>query len=227
LDEATRQNHSTVVATVILVVIAMFLGGNFFRRDIYALSPPLYWIFDFLKFVVVPTGAAVVLARRYAILPKHYGLRWEASREDWGHFLGLTIFLALILNLVYYTTQQAALLVFRPEPITGFYNDINPRGLLRVPVTLYLAVTAGIVEEVVFRGLPLLYLEHRYPNAVPRRTYLFGTALCFGLIHWPNGPHEFVATFVFGLLAAAIYLRLRDLWPLVAAHILIDVYNFA
>lgn len=227
LNQRAQLNDSDALVLGFAVVAAVFLTSGFFRRDLYALSPALYWVFDFLKFVVVPAAAALVLAKRYGLRPRHYGLRGIAEHETWGHFIGLTIFLALILALTYYATWHIAWRLLRPEAALPFYQEINPKGLLRIPVTLYMGVTAGVVEEVLFRGLPLLYLERRFPNSLPRKPYILGTALLFGLVHWGDGPHQVLATFAFGVLAAALYLRLRDLWPLITAHAIIDIYTFA
>jgi membrane protease YdiL (CAAX protease family) len=207
--------------------MAPFLLAALFCRELYTHSPMLYWIFDFLKFVALPTAAAVYLARVHAIWPKHYGLRNVVEHEGWVHFGGLTIFLTLFLGLVYYATFYTAWYAIRPDPVPVFYKEINPSGLLRIPATLYFAVTAGVVEEVFCRGLPLLYLERRFPARLPSVLYIVGTATIFGLIHWGNGPHEVVATFVFGLAAAIFYLRLRELWPLIGAHIIINLLVFA
>ena len=224
VDEAQASRAAVLGLSVVGLV---FLVSGFFRRELYAYNAPLYWGFDLFKFVVVPVAVALFLAKRYRIQPKHYGLRGVADGETWLQFIGLALFLVLILDLVYYASWYIGWLIFRPENVTAFYREINPDGLLRIPVTLYMAVTAGIVEEVFFRGLPLHLLERQFPNQVPRRAYVLGTAAAFGLIHWPNGTHEVLATFVFGLLAASIYLRLRDLWPLIVAHALIDLYGFA
>jgi membrane protease YdiL (CAAX protease family) len=227
LNQPARLDDSDIIALGFAVVAVIFLSSSFFRRDLYELSPALYWAFDVLKFVVVPAAAALFLAKYLAIRPKHYGLRGIAQHETWGHFFGLTIFLALILDFAYYASWYIAWFALQPEVGPLFYQEINPRGLLRVPVTLYMAISAGVVEEIFFRGLPLLYLERRFPNALPRKSYILGTAALFGLIHWGNGPHEVMATFVFGVLAAILYLRLRDLWPLIVAHAAIDIHEFA
>jgi len=205
----------------------LFLVGTFFRRDLYAHSAALYWAFDIIKFVVLPVAALAILVRVYGIRPRDYGVRGVAKNETWGQFIGLIVFLVLILDLVYYATWYSAWLVLRPELVAPFYKQINPTGLLRLPTALYLAVTAGFVEEVFFRGLPLLYLERKFGTALPRKSYVLGTAVIFGVVHWGNGLLEVVATFAFGLLAATLYLRLRDLWPLIGAHIVIDMVAFA
>ena len=227
MNQAGSAQASRVVALGFLVVGAVFFASGLFRRELYALNAPLYWIFDFFKFIVLPAAVLLLLAKRYGVQPKHYGLRGLAERESWATLLGLAVFLALILDLAYYASWYIGWLIFGPGDGATFYQEINPAGPLRIPVTLYMALTAGIVEEIFFRGLPLFLLERWFPNEVPRHVYVLGTAVVFGLIHWPNGPHEVLATFAFGLLAAGIYLRLRDLWPLIVAHALVDIYGFA
>jgi membrane protease YdiL (CAAX protease family) len=227
LERTRTIRQPDAVAIAFIVVLVPFLISSFFRRELYAHSAALYWLFDFAKFVILPAAALAILARRYAIRPRDYGMRGVAEHETWGHFLGLNIFLMLILNLVYHVTLYVTWLVLGPEVAQPFYHAINPTGWLRLPGTIYLSVTAGLVEEIFFRALPLLYLERRFGDAVPRKTYVLGTAILFAIIHWGNGPYEVVATFAFGVLAAILYLRLRDLWPLIGAHVIIDAIGFA
>jgi membrane protease YdiL (CAAX protease family) len=226
LEQARRATQPDVVLGVLAVVLMPFLVDGFIRRELYATSPGLYWAFDALKFVAMPGVAAILLARRFGISPRDYGIRGVAASESWGHFISLTAFLALVLALVYYAALYVACLIFRPEVAPSFYQGINPQGLLRLPVILYLSVTAAVVEEVIYRGLPLWYLERRFNDLSLHTPYAIGTAILFGLIHWENGVHEIVATFAFGVLAAVLYLRLRDLWPLIGAHFVIDMWTF-
>jgi membrane protease YdiL (CAAX protease family) len=153
-------------------------------------------------------------------------MREVAENESWVHFVGLTIVLAVVLSLAYHFAQIIASVIIRPPETAPFFKSAAPDGLFRFPVVLYLAITAGIVEEIFFRGLPLLYVIERFPAKIPTRTYVVTTALLFGSIHWENGGHEVVATFIYGVLAAAYYVKLRDLWPLIGAHALIDVWEF-
>ena len=77
--EATRQpadraaQPDELVLTTALV-LAPFLVDGFFRRDLYGLSPSLYWAFDFLKFVAIPAVGAMFLARAFGVRPKDYGI---------------------------------------------------------------------------------------------------------------------------------------------------------
>ena len=88
------------------------------------------------------------------------------------------------------------------------------------------SATAGVVEEIFCRALPLLYLSERFGKSLPKGLYVITTALIFGVGHWENGNIEVIATCVFGLFAGALYLKLRDLWPLIAAHALMDLWAF-
>jgi membrane protease YdiL (CAAX protease family) len=220
---AQRAGQPDFLIVAVALVLTFFLIDGFVRRELYAISPSLYWAFDFLKFVVLPAAAAICLARAFGVRPEHYGIRGVAQNETWVQFIGLTFFVALLLAGVHYATYYVAWFVLRPEVAQPFYQEINPAGILRVPAALYMAGTAAVVEEVFCRGIPLLYLQRRFPNGIPEASYVWGTALLFGFLHWENGFHDVVAAFVFGLAAAAIYLKLRDLWPLMGGHFVIGL----
>ena len=222
--ERARSIDAIVAASAVVLVSILIIGV--FRRELYSYSPAAYWALDVINFVAIPCVAMLVLANVYGIRPVHYGLRGVASHETWDQFLGLTLFLAVVLNLVYYAGFYVSWLALRTEMTTSFYKEINPPGLARIPVTIYLGATAGLVEEIFVRGLPLLLLNKIYPEKLPRKSYVLGTATIFSALHWTNGIPEAVATFCFGVAAAVLYLRLRDLWPLIASHFAIDIWGF-
>jgi len=208
------------------LIIAINVLDGFFKEPLYGYVPALFWLFDVFKFVVLPGALLLWLWRGYGIRPVHYGMRAVAENESWLHFLGLTVFLAIVLNLVYQAAFGISWAVLRFPETKEFYYSIRPEGWLRVAVALYYAITAGVVEEIFNRALPLLYLVERYGKALPRARYLLVTSLLFGISHFESGTPQVVATFVFGLLAGALYLKLRDLWPLIGAHFLIDAWVF-
>lgn len=207
-------------------IAALFVLDGFFRAALHSQSPALFWVFDIFKFLLLPVGILIWLAWKFRVTPSRYGMRALAENESWAHFLGLIVFLAIVLSLIYHTASVFAWVIVRPPEATPFFKAVIPDGLFRFPVVLYLAVTAGVVEEIFFRALPLLYVSERFPGSAPAGTYVVTTALLFGAAHWENGTHEVVATFIYGVFAAAFYLKLRDLWPLIGAHVLIDVWEF-
>jgi hypothetical protein len=80
---------------------------------------------------------------------------------------------------------------------------------------LLLSVTAGVCEEIIFRG----YLQRQFSN-------LFGKAaigamfssLCFGLSHGYEGARSMFLITIFGALFSVLALRMRSLKPGMIAH---------
>jgi membrane protease YdiL (CAAX protease family) len=89
---------------------------------------------------------------------------------------------------------------------------------------LFVAVTAGFTEEILFRGF-----------AVERVTLLSGSrwfgafvpSLLFGVMHAPfwGLPHAIIAGMT-GFWLTLIYLWQRNLWVNIAAHALLDAFLF-
>lgn len=226
LKLGARISRSDAILIGIGPLVVLFIADGFFKQSLYAYSPAAFWIFDALKFVVLPAIVGWLLYSHFDIKPAHYGLRTIAENESAVHFLGLVIFLAVILAVVYYVTWHISFRALRPVTPPAFYSTIIPHGPLHFPVVLYFSLTAGVTEEIVCRGLPLLYLRERF--SVPgRAAYVFVTALLFAAAHWENGTHAVAATFLYGIFSGILYLRLRDLWPFIGAHALIDLWGFA
>ncbi len=97
-------------------------------------------------------------------------------------------------------------------------------GLL--PQLMVLVALVGFAEETMCRGLLLYGLRRLGPLMAGA-----GSALIFALLHFTNvlahpvGPVslQVVSAFQIGLLFAAVRLRVGSIWPLVAAHALIDL----
>jgi len=101
-------------------------------------------------------------------------------------------------------------------------------GALQSPLFYWLDLTVGlllvaITEELVFRKFALKWLEAR--NVRPLLIVLI-SALVFALMHWGSGPGRLLYTLISGAAYMAVYLRIRTLWPLIAAHWVEDFFAF-
>jgi membrane protease YdiL (CAAX protease family) len=201
---------------------------GFFKGPLYAFSPMAFWAFDIFKFVLAPAAVLIWLAHAFSITPVSYGLR-RGNAEDWFNIIVLAIFLTLVLNLLYTIVGQIVLQITGPAPEGNLgYRSVIPKDFLRFPVLVYFGLSAGFAEEIFFRALPLLYIRERFgKRKLHWWAYVVVTSLLFAAAHWENGVHEVAATFVFGVATSLLYLKLRDLWPLVGAHALIDIWNFS
>ncbi|MEL6825076.1 MAG: type II CAAX endopeptidase family protein [Pseudomonadota bacterium] len=84
-----------------------------------------------------------------------------------------------------------------------------------------MGVSAGIAEEIVFRG----YLIWAFALFMP----VWGAALTalavFTLLHLYQGANQLPAIFMMGALVTLVFLLSGSIWPAIAVHIFVDVIN--
>jgi membrane protease YdiL (CAAX protease family) len=204
-------------------------------------------LYDVAKFILVPGAMFYFLQRRlrlgfsdYLVIGRGHDYRgWELAVLTfwWAGFLYVVFLLgeplvSIPLGLALAPLQWAlSLLVDLPEinlqfaSRFGYAVALPDNAVLHAVIALFFSVSAGVVEEIFYRGLfRQLVAALCGPTAV--KTYLFGSALLFGLAHWEQGSAGLYRATAFGLAAAILYLKLGDLRPLILAHALIDLYIF-
>lgn len=82
-----------------------------------------------------------------------------------------------------------------------------------------LSVTAGIVEEIVFRGFVIWYLAH----AMPVWAAVIVSSVFFGLVHSYQGAAGIVRTGLIGLSFALLYVLTGSIWLPIVGHIIFDM----
>ncbi|WP_298458047.1 CPBP family intramembrane glutamic endopeptidase [uncultured Cellulomonas sp.] len=85
-----------------------------------------------------------------------------------------------------------------------------------------LSVTAGVTEEVTYRGIVVLTLALVLPTAGPRVVVVLA-AVVFGLAHAYQGPAGMVATGLAGAVFAGLYLGTGSLLVPMLLHVLVDL----
>lgn len=219
---ARRRLAIAVAAVAIPVAISEFNG--FYNPVLFRASPVWFWAVDFLSCVVIPLALVMWLARSAWIVPKDYGL--EIPPKRLFETLGASLFFALLLYGAYYFPERLAwALSGYPTPLFS-YGMAVPEGVLRVPVVLYLSVTAGIVESIFMLGLPWLIWRQYLRLGNRRNSFAWVSSAVFASIHWEQGFHGLLGAFVFSYVACRIYLAHNDLWPIAGAHALVDFGEF-
>lgn len=178
-------------------------------------GPEAWLAADVLGFVVLPVAAMVLGWRLGWITPVGLGLRWDGVRAT--DPLLLLTFVAIVDRLYQGWAWQLGL------PAERLVADCNPFPAAPLALLLYGAITAGIIEELVYRGL-FWRLCARFPCA--DLLYLGLGPLLFALVHWEQGLPGLLRSWMLGVLFAALYRWRAQLWPLIAAHILIDVADW-
>jgi membrane protease YdiL (CAAX protease family) len=82
-----------------------------------------------------------------------------------------------------------------------------------------LSITAGIVEEIVFRGFVIWYLAH----VMPVWAAAIVSSVFFGLVHSYQGASGIFRTGLIGLAFALLYVFTGSIWLPIVGHILFDM----
>lgn len=217
-----------VIPLALAPMLLQSLADGLYKAPLYNWSVSAFWFADIAKFVLVPGAILWCLARFAGLHPLDYGLRWPGTPEARAKLLGGTLFACFVLVPLFFAVQQLLWSAgYYAMPAFGYEATLPHGQALRWLVIGYYAVTAGVVEEIVFRGLPWAWVEHFGDTRATRGAWVVATSIVFALVHWENGGPGLLAAGAYGIGAALLYLKLRNLWPLVVAHVVTDVISFA
>ena len=85
----------------------------------------------------------------------------------------------------------------------------------------YVSLTAGITEEVIYRGFLVFALSFLFPEQSIWLVIFFASFL-FGLAHTYQGIMGVVRTTIVGLFFSILYIGLGSILPLIILHFLVD-----
>jgi len=186
--------------------------------------PWLYWGFELAIWVVLPTALLLATMRSPGFRFADLGLHLAVSSY---RGLPAVLLACLLFSPLGYGVYVGATALFEHWfPNDGFFHYetmIPESGIGHHAVILYFALSAGLVEEFLFRGL-LLRAAQEFAH--PGLSFMLVSPLAFSLIHWESGLANLCATWVYGLFAAAAYLLMKNLWPLIAGHVATDLLWF-
>lgn len=102
------------------------------------------------------------------------------------------------------------------------FVELLPEGRRERTVFAALAVTAGICEELIFRGFGIAYLRWLWP-AAPRWSVIAILAVVFGLAHLYQGPRGVILTGLVGAYLTWMVLWSGSLLSAMLIHALLDL----
>lgn len=86
----------------------------------------------------------------------------------------------------------------------------------------YVSITAGLTEEIIYRGFLIFAFSYFFPNLSVWFVVIFASLL-FGLAHTYQGLLSGVLrTAIVGLIFSVLYMGLNSIIPLILLHFLID-----
>jgi len=99
-------------------------------------------------------------------------------------------------------------------------DQLLPQGPLEIALWVAVSITAGVVEELVFRGYLMRQLAARLPNL---RLAVVAQAVWFGVMHSYEGLHSVASIVLIGLAFGLVAVWRRQLRANVVAHACIDL----
>ena len=135
---------------------------------------------------------------------------WAAA----GLGLAYILYMAVLLSRSAEARQQV-----RDQLETAELDFMRPRTAREHVRFRWLSVTAGITEEIIFRGFLIAALAIILPVWVAAIV----AVLTFGLGHIYQGLGGVIRTSLIGGIFTVLYLMAGSLWPVILLHILIDL----
>lgn len=220
-------DRRSILLLAILPSFALGMLNQFYLESAYRHSQALFYLADSVQFVAVPLLTWFLVLRPAKIWPKDFGLRLPIFGARPLESVFLFLFVALLLWIAYEPINAIAYrYLWREAGIFGYGTAIPKSFPLNAVAVLYFSLTAALVEEVVFRGLAWNYFSTALPDIWQKPAYIIISSVLFAAVHCEQGPHGMIAAFSFGLAAAALYVSLKNLWPLVFGHFVGDVIAF-
>jgi hypothetical protein len=168
------------------------------------------------------TAGAVLLVWRLEHRPlSDLGMRFDATaREIIGFCVAGAIALLLIFQLVAIWSRADAKAAFRAavEKSPGVMRFM-PRTSAEFWRFQMLSLTAGVTEEIVFRG----FLIAAFASLVPLWAAALLALSIFVALHLYQGIGQLPGVLVAGTAMTALYLASGSLYPAIAAHVAIDI----
>ena len=104
------------------------------------------------------------------------------------------------------------------------FSEILPTTKKEKKMWNYVSITAGVTEEIIYRGFLIFALVFLFPNFSIWLIILLSSVL-FGLAHTYQGLITGVLrTTVFGIIFSILYLGLGSILPLIIFHFLINYF---
>jgi uncharacterized protein len=179
-------------------------------------SDPAAWIFwDYAgRLGALAVLAAIPFARKIAFGRERLRITlWQSA--IW--VIGIVLVDHYLCGWIRRTINSAL-----PATVLGHYPETH--GLLQLLDLTFGIALVAFSEEVVFRRCARIFFR-RYIN--DDWILVISTSILFGAYHWWTGIGNIVEAVLIGVLLMLFYLRSAALWPVVLAHYLTDVVDFA
>lgn len=215
ITRANKPGNAILFGGIILTLVWLVFFDYWLNRlQISNYDKLFYSRFIYWGIVVVLFFYSFKIERRPLLL-------WKEENNTIGFFL-LSVF------LLYLSSIGAAIISAVPVLLGDHENNAMIKKIIAIitgrQVTIFfIALTAGVTEELIFRGYLLTRLSQWFRNNVAA---IIVSALLFAALHYKYGSlRELIFTFLIGTIFSIYYIKYRNIKAIIVTHFLIDYIN--
>ncbi len=139
--------------------------------------------------------------------------------------IGLLYFLSILFMIIGYHASAAfkekLAQTLKKEQQKMAFSAILPTTKKEKRLWNFVSLTAGITEEIIYRGFLIFAFSYLFPN-LSIGAVIFLASLLFGLAHTYQGASGVIRTMAIGVFFSLLYVSLGSILPLIVFHFLID-----
>lgn len=146
----------------------------------------------------------------------------QASENRWIAWASIGLFIFIYTADVWYNLSAARLMSTKER--FALRTPFLPNSFKEFPVFLIMCLSAGIFEEIIFRGFLVSYMQvllQQSPNASGMAIVL--PALVFSVAHYYQGWYAVLKIFVMAVLFGMMFLHSQSIYIAMLLHTLVDV----
>ncbi len=163
------------------------------------------------------------------------GIRWPTLNDEIlgpvVTYAALGIVMCYLLVLLYYFIGYRYSETIRTQFLQAREKEREKIGFSEIlPVTQkekklwnYVSITAGVTEELIYRGFLIFAFTHLFPQ-LPIGVVILLASLTFGLAHTYQGIMGVLKTTAAGVVFSVLYLSFGSILPSIVVHFLIDYF---
>ena len=211
-----------IIAVFIAFILPFELNGIY--NPLLADSLFWYWVADVIAWVVLPCGYLFYFIRSGTLMWGDLGL--SIKNENLNHFIFVIVVISILSVFIVRSADISSRIIFPTNYFRVHFNfeQTQPAAFpWYFLVGFYYSLCAGLMEEIFYRGVFATLFKQ---NSIHAFTYIVLSSLIFSSVHWEGGIHRLFVSFVFGLFAAAVFVKIKNLWPLIIGHTIADMTYF-
>lgn len=180
-----------------------------------------YWAED-VAVTLVPVAILVAWLHHRGVSPGALGLAPPRRALGTNEATVLTALCFLAFWLIEPVGFVVGIFFGAPNYESAF---VIPGGGAGVLAITYYSISAGLSEEILFRAIPAA-LMIRPDDPASGLRYIIVSSVAFGAFHAGYGVSALLSTAVVSLVASALYIAIRNVWPFVIGHAAYDLWAF-